>query len=143
MERYTVGWLHENTMASKLPGSYVWGEVKELWVEILALNGKGIAEEWSDVCCCGALWLYGIGLLPGWVPLPEAMGGYSARKFTARRDVWKRIFEHHGLEFHKRYLTGGGNYAKLAKVCAALALAGLEMEAVDLAWLRESGICTE
>ena len=139
--RYTVGWMQQHTMASKLPLSYVWGEVQELWVEILALNGQGIREEWSDVACCGALWLHGVGVLPGWWPIPEVFGGYSARKFTKRREMWKHIFEHHQVEFKKEYLVNGGNYAKIKKVGLALALAGVNN--IDAEWLKGSGICTE
>jgi hypothetical protein len=128
-------------MASDLPWSYVLGEWQELLAEVRSANLAGIREEWSDVVCCCGLYLAAAGFVPGWMPILPGLGLYAARKFTARRTVWARIFAHHGLGFHRRYLTGGGNFAKLRKVRAALGLAG-HFE-VDAEWLRAEGIVTE
>lgn len=137
----TYGWMRSEVMASDLPWSYVIGEWQELLAEVRAGSLAGIREEWSDVTCCAGLYLAARGWLPGWMPILPGMGLYAARKFVARRAVWARIFAHHGAQFSRRYLTGGGNYAKLRKVKAALALAGIA--AVDAEWLREEGIVTE
>lgn len=116
MTHPTLGWMSDNVLASVLPGSYVLGEVEELLAEVRTLNWSGMSEEWSDVTCCAQLWLHGKGVLPGWIPLLPGLGLYAARKFTARRQVWERIFDHHNTAFDKRYLVGGGNYAKSRKV---------------------------
>jgi len=137
----TLKWMSDNVLASALPWSYVLGEWRELLDEVQALNGPGMSEEWSDVTCCAALWAYEKGILPGWFPLLPGFGLYAARKFTARRAVWARIFDHHGIAFNKRYLVGGGNYAKSRKVIGALGLAGCSQ--VDLAWLRTENLCVE
>ena len=137
----TYGWMHDNVMASALPWSYVAGEWQELLAEIRALNWRGVVEEWSDVTCCAGIFLCGRGWLPGWVPVLPGLGLYAAHKFDARLETWERVFRHHGVAFSRRYLTGGGNFAKLKKVRAALGLAG-HFE-VDAEWLRAEGIVTE
>mgnify|MGYP001564152310 CR=1 FL=1 len=139
----TFGDLNKETMAGPMSWSYWVGEVKELLVEVRALRWAGIREEWSDVACCGVLALLASGVPVGWVPLMPGFGLYAARKFEGRRVMWRRIFERHQLAFENRYLVNGGNFRKIHKVCAALALAGLEMHEVDLPWLRGEGICTE
>ena len=120
----TFGDLHDETMAGPVEWDYWRGEVDELLVEVRGLNLRGIREEWSDVTCLGALmliargwtWLRAVPLMPG--------------------------FGHYGVTFDKRYLINGGNYAKVRKVRAALALAGVDF-VIDEAWLFEQGICTE
>ena len=133
--------LNRETMAGPMTWAYWRGEVEELRVEIVALNWKGIREEWSDVTCCGMLALIASGWPVGWVPLMPGFGLYAARKFEARRSVWRRIFDHHGVDFKNPYLIGGGNYRKGQKVINALALAGVEE--VDTHWLQDQGIVTE
>ena len=137
----TYGWVRSEVMASDLPWSYVLGEWQELLAEVRSANLAGIREEWSDVSCCCGLYLAAAGWIPGWMPILPGLGLYAARKFTARRVTWARIFAHHGVEFHRRYLTGGGNFAKIKKVKAALELAG-HFE-IDAEWLRGEGIVTE
>jgi hypothetical protein len=129
-------------MASDMAWSYVIGEWQELLAEIRSANFAGIREEWSDVSCCAGLYLAAVGIVPGWMPILPGLGLYAARKFIARRVTWARIFAHHGLEFDRRYLTGGGNFAKMRKVKAALGLAGFTGR-IDAEWLRAEGIVTE
>lgn len=140
--RPTYGWMHDNVMASALPWSYVAGEWQELLAEIRVMNWRGIREEWSDVTCCAGLFLHARGVLPGWVPVLPGFGQYAAQKFTARRSTWEKIFRHHGVPFSRRYLTGGGNFAKMRKVKAALGLAEFTGH-IDAEWLRAEGIVTE
>lgn len=140
-ETLTYGWMRSHVMASDMTWDYVKGEWQELLAEVRAGNLTGIREEWSDVTCCTGLYLAARGWLPGWMPILPGLGLYAARKFIGRRTVWARIFAHHGISFHRRFLVGGGNYAKLRKVKAALGLAGVS--AVDAEWLRGEGIVTE
>jgi len=138
----TYGHMRSEVMASDMAWSYVIGEWQELLAEIRSANFAGIREEWSDVSCCAGLYLAAVGIVPGWMPILPGLGLYAARKFIARRVTWARIFAHHGLEFDRRYLTGGGNFAKMRKVKAALGLAGFTGR-IDAEWLRAEGIVTE
>lgn len=139
----TFGTLHDETMAGPVEWSYWLGEVDELLVEVRALNWAGIREEWSDVTCLGTLML----IARGWtwlrvVPLMPGFGLYAAKKFEKRLETWKRIFDHYGVEFDKKFLVNGGNFAKVRKVRLALGLAGVDF-LLDESWLFEQGICTE
>jgi len=52
------------------------------------------------------------------------LGGRATYDKGVRRQVhWRRIFQAEGLVFEPRFLTGGSNWRKPAKVKAALALA--------------------
>ena len=133
--------LNRETMAGPITYPYWRGEVDELLVEVRAGNLAGMREEWSDVACLAMLYLLAQGWPVGWVPVLPGLGLYAARKFEARRSVWRRIFDHHGVEFKNPYLIGGGNYCKGQKVINALALAGVEE--VDTHWLQDQGIVTE
>lgn len=135
--------LSEETMAGPVSLSYWWGEVQELWAEVKTLNWAGMREEWSDVTCLLGLHLLSRGWPVGGLPVLPGLGLYAARKFEARRAVWRRIFAWHRVPFENRFLIGGGNYQKSRKVIAALVLAGLRPEDVDEEWLRASGTCTE
>lgn len=86
---------------------------------------ENVREELSDVACFLHLWVWGMLGSPRW-SWPAWGAGAALAKFEARILTWRQIFEEHGLEFHPRYLKGGGNYRKLEKVKAALALARAE-----------------
>ena len=111
-------------VAGPMTWSYALGECRELGAEIRALNWGGIVDEASDSALCLQLALY--HQLGGRVDWPLLLGRRSARKFEARLQVWLEIFAREGLQFHKRYLIGGGNYARPEKVEAALRLARAE-----------------
>lgn len=120
-----LGWLKSNVMAAPMTFSYARGEMLELAAELRALHFAGIREEWSDAIL--ALLLAASEYAPlDWVPVLPGFGLQAARKFIARMGTWERIFRKEGLIFHRRYLVGGGNYEKPAKVRAALALARAE-----------------
>lgn len=134
----TVGTLVDEVLAGPVTFDYWAGEVSELWTEIRRLSWRGIREEWGDVCALGLAHLAARGWPVRWVPLLPGLGLGSALKFQKRLVVWRRIFDHHGAEFRREYLIGGGNYARLNKVRAALALAGVH--AADVGWLLEERI---
>lgn len=114
----------EEVMGSPMTWRYTAGEVVELWVEIKLMSWSGIVDESSDVLLCTQLALYhSLGKRVSW---PLVLGRRSAEKFSARLAVWHGIFSKEGLRFDKRYLAGGGNYAKPEKVKAALDLARAE-----------------
>ena len=113
--------LERDVMAAPMSLSYVLGEVWEL---LTARSWAELQEEASDVAVCGQLWLSAAtGRRWNWT---VRLGWSSAEKFIARRKVWRELFRKEGLEFHNRYLAGGGNYAKPHKVAAAFALARRE-----------------
>lgn len=122
------GKLVDGVLAGVVTPAYWRGEVGELWEEICSMNLAGIREEWSDVTCLGiACLITYFGVRPLRVlPIFPGMGLYAARKFEARLHVWRWIFEKHGVEFGKRHLIHGGNFARDEKVERALRSAGYE-----------------
>jgi len=119
----TIGSLKREVFAAPFTRQYCLGELQEL-VEAVREGDIGhIREEWSDVCLVSLAWAS--ETLPlDWVPVLPGFGLFAARKFTARREVWQKIFDVHGVEFHNRFLRNGGNFRKRSKVIKALALAG-------------------
>lgn len=119
----TIGSLKREVFAAPFTRQYCLGELQEL-VEAVREGDVGhIREEWSDVCLVSLAWA-SESLPLDWVPVLPGFGLFAARKFTARRDVWRKIFDVHGVEFHNRFLRNGGNFRKRSKVIKALALAG-------------------
>ena len=117
-----TGEVLANVMASKLPFSYVIGEVIELKDEVVKLDFAEARKEWDDVVGCFLVWLTGVTGIS--FPLLPFLGKGAADRWIARRVVWARIFDLHGVEFHRRYLTGGGNYCKRSRVKKAFSSAG-------------------
>lgn len=113
-------------MAGPMTWTYWRGECRELWDEVRTANWPAAREELSDVLLCGQCALY--HSLRKRVSWPLCCGLFAARKFEARRTVWRGIFERHGLRFENRYLIGGGNYKRIEKVEAALALGRAEQQ---------------
>lgn len=109
-------------MASKLPFSYVWGEVLELKDELVKWDLGEAKKEWDDVTGCFLVWLTGI--IGVSFPILPFFGKGAADRWIKRLEVWKNIFELHGVEFHRQYLTGGGNYRKRNKIKKAFKEAG-------------------
>jgi hypothetical protein len=141
---WTVKEVQDHVMAGPVSADYWRGEVGELMDEVRKGDLKGMRDEWGDVSLLGQLHLHGRGVpLVGRLPVTELTGANSMRKFIARLDVWKSIFARHGVPFKNAYLIGGGNYAKLKKVKAALALAGVPDSKVDTKWLHSTGLVTE
>ena len=96
----------------------VWSEVEEVfecrsWSELI--------DEIGDVLWTGTMWVH---FKTGW-ELPVWDEAHLL-KGLERQKVWRSIFEREGLEFSPRYLVGGSNYRRPAKVKAALALARAE-----------------
>jgi hypothetical protein len=137
----TVGWLKREVMAGPITYEYWLGEVDELIVELRAGNLTGIREEWSDVTCLLLLHLSDRFRFLEFLPILPGLGLYAARKFEARQAVWERIFAHHNVKFDKAFLIGGGNFAKLRKVKAALRNGGCQE--ADEGWLWDQGIVKE
>lgn len=135
----TYNYMISEVMAGPVSFSYWKGEVEELREELSQLNWRGVREEWSDVSCMGMLMLVERIPILGVLPILPGLGLLAAKKFDARRAVWARIFKRHGVEFHRRYLIHGGNYAKLEKIKTALSLGGYKGE-IDEDWLRGQGI---
>lgn len=134
-----VSYLVDEVLAGPVTLEYWLGEVGELREEIVGLSLSGIREEWSDVVCLGLAHLVARGWTwVRWMPVLPGLGLYAARKFECRLHTWQRIFAHHGAVYDRRYLIGGSNFAKLAKVRGALALAGCEQ--IDVEWLHTNCI---
>jgi len=120
-----IGMIRNEVLAAPMTPQYVWGEVKELLVEVAHLDKKGMREEWGDVVVCGLCCAARAVPALDEVQLRGA-GRESAMKFMARFTIWSSIFTTCGVVFRKEYLAGGGNYRKQHKVGAALAMAGVD-----------------
>lgn len=121
----TTKWLLENVMASKLPFSYVWGEILELVEAVLCFDVEEASCELQDVIANGAVWFTGKTGVN--VRLHKGFGLSAAQRWVKRHETWELIFRAHGVEFHKSYLTGGGNFRKKSKIRKALAHVGVEL----------------
>lgn len=112
-------------------GHYPWRDViseAEEFVEALEQGDwEGVWEEWSDLCFTFFVKLYQITS----VPFPILFGRPCYEKGIKRHQVWREIFTQHNLLFSPRYLRGGSNYLKKAKVEAALKMA-MEEQKVQL-----------
>lgn len=122
----TTKWLLKNVMASKLPFSYVWGEILELAEAVCQLDLEEMSCELQDVIANGAVWL------TGWtgvnIPLFPGLGLSAAQRWIKRHETWELIFQAHGATFNKSYLTGGGNFRKKSKIRKALAHLNIELD---------------
>lgn len=126
----TIGSLKRQVFAASFTGEYAFGEFLELIEAVREGDIAHVREEWSDVCLCTLAWLSEYIPLD-WMPVLPGFGLMAARKFTARRAVWREIFDVHGVEFANLYLSNGGNYRKRHKVIKALALVGVSEEQVQ------------
>lgn len=122
----TTKWLLKNVMASKLPFSYVWGEILELAEAIASLDATEASCELQDVIANGAVWFTGVTGLN--LYLVKGFGLSAASRWVKRHETWELIFQAHGVEFHKSYLTGGGNFCKKSKIRKALAHVNIELD---------------
>lgn len=108
---------------TKLNWSYVCLEIKEFFRELKNCNVKRMMEEACDiytVAMCAITTTTGIGIPLFWT--------WSAKEWIDRIEIWKSIFEKHGLPFKAEYIRYGGNYNKLWKVEKALELARRDVE---------------
>ena len=112
----------DNVMSGRLPFSYVVGEAIELKDEVVKLDLAEARKEWDDVVGCFLVWLTGI--IGVSFPLLPFLGKGAADRWVSRLSVWQHIFDLHGVEFHRQYLTGGGNYCKRSKIKKAFSSAG-------------------
>ena len=102
---------------------FVLGEVVELFIEIIHLNLHGIISEACDVYTCAMCALETTIGRP--VPI---LWRRTYNEWLARVEVWKEIFADHGLEWHVRYISGGGNYRRPEKIRVALDMARTEQQ---------------
>jgi hypothetical protein len=105
--------------------SHVREEFLELVEEVLEFNPGGIVEEFDDTVMTAQLWWH---CRTGW-DWDIVVSERTFRKYRRRMKVWERIFGRCGLEFHPRYLRGGGNYRRAHKREAALMAAWAEQSA--------------
>ena len=108
------------TLGNKIGIRGVFTEIKELFIEILKLNKKGIREEYQDVLIFIQLWLYCQFGIHGklWSSAKD-----SVNKFIERKNVWQRIYIQVGLT--KDVSNFCGNYDKVEKVINHLSNFGI------------------
>lgn len=107
------------------PLSSLLSEVGELGEAVVKLDGSGIREEAGDVGYTGQVMLaQRLGLNTPLLPWSEE----SYQKYHNRLVVWDKLFQAHGGQFDRKYLSGGSNYKKPEKIYKALEAAGLEPE---------------
>lgn len=111
IRRYTSGGGYEL--------SHVIGEFTELLAELRKGDREAIVEKFDDTVMTAQLWWW---CKTGW-DWRLRVSKRCIRKYHLRTKVWERIFRAYGLEFHPRYLRGGGNYRRSQKRAAALCAA--------------------
>jgi hypothetical protein len=110
--------LTNQVPVTNMTWDYVWGEVKELFIEIKRFNIKGILEELCDVYTCGMCALTrstGKTFPIFWMT--------TVNKYYKRVDFFKWYFSEIGLEYKLKYLRNGANYNKEWKRRKAVELA--------------------
>ena len=119
------------------PIGYPIGEVYELAEALWQRDSSAIAEEFQDAAYACQMYVWQrLGM-----NAPVLFAGFAIRKFRERNNAWKAMFEAKGIAFDLRYLVGGSNFAKPAKIIAAFNLAGVtvsEEEAGDLSRMAQS-----
>lgn len=122
IEEYTKRYTKGNPITSR----YLFGEIKELWVEILNMNKKGVKEEFQDLLHFFQMWLYWKFGLNGKI---WRITQSSVDKFMKRRQVWNEIYKYVGL---KEDISGySGNYMKVEKVIFHLGEFGISKDKAE------------
>jgi hypothetical protein len=110
--------LTTDTPTTDLDWKYTWGEVVELWEEIIKLNVKGVRNELCDVYTCI---MCAITTSTG-IPMP-IFWMRSANGWLERMRFYELYFKELGLEFKTEYLRYGANYKKREKRMITVRLA--------------------
>ncbi|MFH1970940.1 MAG: hypothetical protein ABIJ05_00955 [Patescibacteria group bacterium] len=120
---YIKTYIKEYTSGNKIGFNKVFDEIKELFIEIIKFNKKGIKEEYQDVLHFFQLWLYWQFGLNGklWKSTKE-----STKKFMARKKMWQEIYKY--VELDKNISNFCGNYNKPEKVIKHLSRFGIPEE---------------
>lgn len=116
-------YINEYTSGEKILFKHILAEVRELFDEVIKLNGVGIKEEFEDVLHFLQLWLFWKFEMDGevWRCTKNSVG-----KFKSRVAVWRDIYEAAGL---KRDISNFcGNYKKEEKVILQLGKFGISRE---------------
>ena len=114
-------YIKKYTKNNKLSFGGVAGEFGEFIVELLKFNKIGIKEEWQDFLLFLQGWLWSDFKIDGevWKSAKE-----SADKFADRKEIWREIYRHVGLEnINSGYV---GNYKRVEKVIKHLSDFGIE-----------------
>jgi len=99
-----------DTPTTKLNWKAVWGEVIELWEEIIKFNLSGMRNELCDVYTCS---MCAITTSTG-MPVP-IFWMRSANEWDKRMVFFTKYLDEVGLEFKVKYLRYGANYNKAHK----------------------------
>lgn len=109
------------SMGTKPTFGLLGKELGEVVDAAINLDASAVLDEIGDA----AFFAWALAALHG-INLPAVGTSRCWAKVEARRQVWRRIFEAEGLEYHPRYTAGGTNYEKSGKVEMALAIARSE-----------------
>jgi len=131
----TVKQVAVELVESPITNAQCWAEFLELVEALRKWDATNALEEWNDVWVHVLIALYQRAPLFGFLPVLRGFGYASYQKFARRKEVWIRIFAHHGLPFRSAYTRNGGNFMKDVKVVLALQAAG-HHGTVDFAAVR-------
>jgi len=125
---YDTDFVRNDILSGPITIRYTLGECKELWDELVKRDWEEARKELDDVGGCVTLY---IAQVTGWnLPILRNFGHGAIVRWIDRHESWNKVFAHHGMTFHKKFLfcaktgTGGGNFRKKHKVAAALQRAG-------------------
>ena len=110
-------WTHQ-VPTTNMTWDYVWGEVIELFEEVIHFNLTGIIEELCDVYTCGACAITRSTGIP--VPIVWEL---TYIKYLERVEFFKWYLNELGLDYKLKYLVNGANYDKGWKRIRAVRLA--------------------
>jgi hypothetical protein len=122
-------YVKKYTTGERITLREVFGEVKELFLEVLKLNGVGIKEEFEDVFHFLQLWFYWRFGVDGEI---WKITENSVKKFIDRKLIWNKIYAFVGLPEN---ISGyAGNYKKIEKVVNHLRKFGINREKAEEAY---------
>lgn len=122
-------YIKEYTAGNGIYFKDVWGEIKELFVEIFRFNPEGIKEEFGDVFHFLQLYLYSQYKIDGKIwKLTQG----SVDKFIGRKKVWQELYEFVGLD--KNISGYVGNYKRKHKVIDQLEKFGIKPDKAQSAY---------
>ena len=108
----TIGeYIKDYTSGSRITFWRFLDEIRELLIEIIKFNRKGIKEEFGDSVHFLQLWMFWRFGLNGQI---WKASQHSIDKFIKREEVWKKIYTHVGLR--KDISNCCQNYKKVEKV---------------------------
>lgn len=124
-------YVKEYTIGKPVTLSDVFLEIREFIIELIALRGNAMKEEFQDVLHFLQLWLYWRIGING--ELWKITNG-SVQKFMDRKCIWNKIYTY--VELPQNISGYAGNYNRLEKVINHLKKFGIGEEKAKEAYRK-------